>query len=190
MADILDLHGTAMAEFDRRVRRVRVDQWGLPTPCDQWDVHELVNHLVVEQLWAPHLLGGGTIEEAAGRYEGDVLGEEPAATWAVAAREARAAWLGLSSLDTVVHLSFGDVPARTYLWQSTFDLTVHAWDLGYALGDERIDPELVAPVLAWTQEQDFTGSPLFDFPQPAPPDADAQTRLLALTGRTAQEPPD
>ncbi|GLU48417.1 TIGR03086 family metal-binding protein [Nocardiopsis ansamitocini] len=185
MSDILDLHGQAMAEFDRRVRAVRLEQWALPTPCTDWDVHDLVNHLVSEQLWVPHLLSGGTIAEAGDRYDGDRLGEEPIATWEIVAREARTAWLAPDSVTRTVHLSYGDVLAEEYLWQMTFDLAVHAWDLARAISaDDELDPELSAALLHWAHEQDFLGpSPLFDPPRPVSADTPAQTRLLALTGR-------
>lgn len=184
MADLLDLHGQAMAEFDRRVRAVQVTQWADPTPCTEWDVHDLINHLVGEQLWVPFLLAGGRIEEAGEGYEGDVLGENPIATWEVAAREARNAWLQPGATERTVHLSFGDAPGSLYLWQMTFDLTVHAWDLARAIGaDESLDPDLAKTVLEWAEQQGMAGGPLFAPPVPVPEDADPQTRLLALSGR-------
>ncbi|WP_017586836.1 TIGR03086 family metal-binding protein [Nocardiopsis ganjiahuensis] len=188
MTDLVDLHGTAMAEFDRRVTEVTLTDWALPTPDTDWDVHDLVNHLTTEQLWVPHLLAGARIEDIGDRFDGDNLGEEPAATWTIASREARTAWLAPSALDRTVHLSFGDVPGREYLWQMTFDLGVHAWDLARAIGaDERIDGTLAEELHAWAEENKemFTGSGLFAEPVPVGEDADAQTKLLALTGRKA-----
>ncbi|WP_046468314.1 TIGR03086 family metal-binding protein [Allosalinactinospora lopnorensis] len=184
MSDLLDLHVQAMREFDHRVRAVEMTQWAEPTPCTDWDVHDLVNHLVGEQLWVPFLLAGGRIEEAGDRYEGDVLGENPIATWEVASRESRNAWLQPGATERTVHLSFGDAHASLYLWQMTFDLTVHAWDLARAIGaDETLDPALTNAVLGWAEEQGLGGAPIFAPPVPVPDDADPQTRLLALSGR-------
>ena len=59
--DVLDLYRRALAEFGRRVHAVRPDQWGCPTPCQDWEVRELVNHLVAEQLWVPPLMAGRTV---------------------------------------------------------------------------------------------------------------------------------
>ncbi|OOC54068.1 MULTISPECIES: TIGR03086 family metal-binding protein [Nocardiopsis] len=185
MARLIDLHGTAMGEFDRRVREIRLTDWALPTPCADWDVHDLVNHLTTEQLWVPTLLGGARVEEVGDRFEGDNLGEEPITTWEVASREARTAWLAPSSLESTVHLSFGDAPAELYLWQMTFDLTVHAWDLARALGvDETLDPDLVKEVHTWASGQGFGPGPMFDAPVEVGPHAGVQDRLIALTGRT------
>ncbi|MFE6449051.1 TIGR03086 family metal-binding protein [Nocardiopsis dassonvillei] len=185
MAHLTELHGTAMGEFDRRVREVKLTDWALPTPCADWDVHDLVNHLTTEQLWVPLLLGGARVEEVGDRLDGDNLGEEPITTWEVASREARTAWLAPSSLESTVHLSFGDEPAELYLWQMTFDLTVHAWDLARALGtDERLDPDLVKEVHAWLSDQDLGPGPMFGAPVEVGPDASPQDRLIARTGRT------
>lgn len=184
MPPLIDLHGTAMDEFDRRVRAVGPVDWALPTPCDDWDVHDLVNHLTTEQLWVPHLLNGARTEDLGDRFEGDNLGEEPAATWSVASREARAAWLSTALDQTTVHLSFGDAPATLYLWQMTFDLAVHAWDLARAVGaEERLDSGLVKELFTWASEAGIEEGPLFAAPVEAGPDADTQQRLIALTGR-------
>ncbi|WP_026118727.1 TIGR03086 family metal-binding protein [Nocardiopsis salina] len=188
MSALIDLHGTAMAEFDRRVKSVSLTDWALETPCADWDVHDLVNHLTTEQLWVPHLVAGARMEEIGDRFDGDNLGEEPVATWELAAREARTAWLAPSSLEATVHLSFGDAPAELYLWQMTFDLTVHAWDLARALGaDEALDADLVENVYTWAQGQGFGESNvyagIFDEPVAVAEDAPVQERLIALTGR-------
>ncbi len=58
-----------------------------PTPCPEWDVQALVDHLVTEQLWTPQLLGGKTTEEV-----GDQLGADPAGAWDAAARAAQEAF--------------------------------------------------------------------------------------------------
>ncbi|KOX07906.1 TIGR03086 family metal-binding protein [Nocardiopsis sp. NRRL B-16309] len=185
MPELIDLHATAMGEFDRRVRAVGTADWGRPTPCRDWDVHDLVDHLVTEQLWVPHLLSGGRVRDLAEDLAGDNLGEEPAATWAIASREARLAWLSPGALERTVHLSMGDAPGEHYLWEMTFDLAVHAWDLARAVGaDERLDPGLVAELRVWTGDRPLGPAPMFEAPAAVPDGASPQDRLLALTGRT------
>ncbi|QVQ53913.1 TIGR03086 family protein [Spiractinospora alimapuensis] len=193
MTDLLDMHGTAMAEFDRRMHEIGPTQWADRTPCTEWDVHDLVDHLVTEQLWVPYLLDGGRIEDAGDRFDGNPLGDEPVRTWEVAAREARRAWLRPGATEETVHLSFGDAEGSLYLWQMTFDLAVHAWDLAKGIGaDPTLNSELVAFLL---DSEDLRGdiapgqsdglNPMFA-PQPrVADDADGQTLLLAKTGRSA-----
>ncbi|MFN2477638.1 MAG: TIGR03086 family metal-binding protein [Pseudonocardiaceae bacterium] len=176
----------AMDEFDRRVRSVRAEQWGNSTPCTEWDVRALVNHLVTEQLWAPLLLDGATIDDIGDRFDGDQLGDDPVAAWASAAVAAREAFAAPGALRRSVELSYGRRPAQGYCQEMTMDLTVHAWDLARGIAaDERLDPELVSDVLAFIESQveQLAGSGLFAPPVALADDADAQTRLLALLGR-------
>lgn len=179
---------SAMGEFDRRVRAVRADQWRDPTPCTEWDVRALVDHLVVEQLWAPLLLDGATIADVGDRFDGDQLGDNPVAAWQSAAAAAREAFAAPGALRRSVKLSYGSRPADEYCQEMTMDLTVHAWDLARGIGaDERLDEELVREVLAFVEPQveELVGTGLFAPPVALDEDADVQTRLLALLGRRA-----
>ena len=71
--------------FGEKVRAVPADRWTAPTPCTDWSVRDLVNHVTGEHLWAPHLLDGETIAQVGDRYDGDVLGDSPVAAWERAA---------------------------------------------------------------------------------------------------------
>jgi len=62
--ELKTLHRRAVEDWAARVAAVKDDQWGDPTPCTEWSVRQLVNHVVGEELWTVPLLRGGTIEEA------------------------------------------------------------------------------------------------------------------------------
>ncbi|MEU8923929.1 TIGR03086 family metal-binding protein [Kitasatospora sp. NPDC048545] len=175
----------ALAAFDERVRLITPDQWDSPTPCSDWSVRDLVNHLTGEQLWVPELLMGATIGEVGGRFDGDVLGADPVAAWTDAAEAARQAWAVPGAADLTVHLSFGDVSGQYYLDQLTTDLAIHTWDLAEGTGRRtRLPAVLVDFALGQISGYgDLSGSGLFDPPLPVPEDADPQTRLLGLAGR-------
>lgn len=188
VANLGELHRRALERFGQLVHDVRDDQWSAPTPCTEWDVRALVNHLVVEQLWAPDMLAGRTIAEVGDRYDGDQLGDDPVAAWDAAAARALEVFAEPGAMDRVVHLSYGDVRAADYCREMTMDATVHGWDLARAIGaDERLDPELVADAYALVEHQvdGLQASRLFAPPVDVAPDADLQTRLLALLGRRA-----
>ena len=183
---LLDAFDTALAEFDHRVHRVADRQWSARTPCEEWTVRDLVNHLTGEHLWAPSLLRGATLDEVGDRFEGDVLGDDPVPSWERAASESQAGFHRPGALDGMVHTSVGETPATEYGWQMTLDLAVHAWDLARGIDDDdRLDEDLVHTVYehfvplvdAW---QDLG---LFDPPVPVPRDVSAQDRLVALLGR-------
>ncbi|RDI25554.1 TIGR03086 family metal-binding protein [Lentzea flaviverrucosa] len=184
--DLIQAHGVAMTEFDRRVRQIAPDQWSLGTPCREWSVRDLVGHLVHEQLWAPELLAGCTAAQVGDRFDHDNLGDDPLVSWVVAAAAAREAWLGPFALAKPVTVSSGKLDAEEYCWQMTADLAVHSWDLARSIGaDERIDPDLASAVLKYVERNidDWSGSSMFDSPVPVSPDADDQTRLIGLLGR-------
>jgi uncharacterized protein (TIGR03086 family) len=185
--DIAVLEG-ALGGFGDRLALVGDGDWTKATPCADWDVRALVNHVVAEVLWVPPLLEGKTIAEVGDRFDGDVLGDDPGAVWASAVADTRAAASEPGAQERTVHLSFGDFPGGDYLGQITSDLVLHSWDLARALGaDDRLDSTLVdfvdgfltPQVDAWRSAGAFGSAVEVDA------DADAQTKLLALTGRSS-----
>lgn len=177
----------AMAEFDARVRAVPADAWPRPSPCAEWSVRDVVNHMVYECCWTPHLLRGETMADVGDRYDGDLLGEDPVGAWAEASQAAREAATA-ATLDETIHASFGDISGGFYLWQLSAEYLVHGWDVARgAGGDERLDPQLVGDVAAWfgDYEQLYRDIGVTGEPAPVPDGADAQTRLLAAFGRRA-----
>lgn len=186
MGTLLEQYTHALTGFDERVRKIADDQWSLPTPCAAWDVRALVAHLVVEHCWAPYLLAGGTVDQGRQRFAGDPLGDAPKDAWRRASTQALDAFSSPGALERHVQVSAGDLSARDYLWQMTVDLAIHAWDLARAIGaDEQLDAELVRRI--WSEAQknldDMAASGLFGKPVAVPPNADQQTRTLALFGR-------
>ncbi len=89
------LMASAIDGFEQRLGAVGATEWNAATPCDDWDVRTLVNHVVNELLWMPPLLEGKTIAEVGDRFDGDVLGSDPLASLQVgrggrASRDVRA----------------------------------------------------------------------------------------------------
>ncbi len=185
-SDVPDLYRRATETFGTYVHAVPDDRWSAPTPCSEWDVRTLVNHLVGENRWAPPLLAGKTIAEVGDRFDGDLLGDDPKAAWDDSAGEAVAAVQGDGAMERTVHLSFGDFPGREYTLQLFADTLIHGWDLARAIGvDERLDPDLVDACAAWfggVEDTYRAGGAIAPRPE-MPADADPQTRLLAMFGR-------
>jgi uncharacterized protein (TIGR03086 family) len=187
MTDLIELHRRAVDGFGRTVEAVRDDQWHAPTPDVDWDVHDLVNHLVGECVWTAPMLAGQTIADVGDRFDGDLLGDDPHAAWAAAAQDATASASRDGVLTTTVHASFGDISGEDYLSQLITDHTVHAWDLARAIGaDERLDPDLVDFAYGYISPRidDWRAAGAFGAVVDPPPGADRQTELLCLTGRS------
>jgi uncharacterized protein (TIGR03086 family) len=183
--DVVELQQRGARRFTELVEQVG-NAWGAPTPATEWDVRALVNHVTVEQLWAPPLMAGATIADVGDRFDGDVLGDDPVACWHRAIVAASEAFGAPGALACTVHLSFGDTPAEEYVWQMVADLHLHGWDLATALGaDDRIDPDAATTLLAVLsgQEEMLRASGMFGDHLAVDDDADDQVRLLALVGR-------
>ncbi|WP_131747709.1 TIGR03086 family metal-binding protein [Frankia sp. Cppng1_Ct_nod] len=178
----------ALEMFSARVRSVAPGQWNSPTPCPDWDVRALVNHLTVEQLWAVPLLRGATPTMIGRRFDGDQLGEEPVAAWSRAAEAALTAWDAPCSWERTVNLSAGPTSSAEYGFQMTADLLIHGWDLARAIGvNQPFDPDLVRMVLVRLEPEveRWRRMGIFGPYCPVAVNASDMTRLLALTGRRA-----
>jgi uncharacterized protein (TIGR03086 family) len=186
--DVPELHRKSVHEFGRRLREVG-DKWNAPTPCTEWDVRTLVNHIVAENLWTPPIMAGKTVEDIGDQFDGDVLGDNPVSAFDLASAEAVAAIQREGAMDGIVHLSFGDFPGQEYALQLFADHLIHGWDLARAIGaDERLDPELVDACTQWFAEREDayrSGGAIAERPPMEPEITDPQARLLAMFGRIA-----
>jgi uncharacterized protein (TIGR03086 family) len=126
------------------------DEWSSPTPCTDWNVHALVNHVVGEDRWTKPLMDGKTIAEVGDAFDGDLLGEDPKASAIAAAEEALTTVAERLPAGGRVHLSYGEEEIGEYISQLAADHLIHGWDLAVATGQDRnLDSELVAEVAAW-----------------------------------------
>ena len=180
------LHRRALDATGRIVSGIRPDQWEGRTPCGEWDVRELTNHVVSENLWAAELVSGKSIADMGDALEGDVLGSDPAAEYRRSAEVAGAAFEVPGALDAPCAVSYGPIPGADYLGHRLVDVVVHGWDLATATGQETtLDPELVdtCRTILEPQMDLIRDSGMFGVPIESPPGADAQTRLLNSLGR-------
>ena len=131
------------------------DDWSRPTPCTEWNVRVLVNHVVGEDRWTKPLVDGKTIAEVGDAFDGDLLGEDPKASAMAAADEALTAVAERLPAGGLVHLSYGEEDIGEYISQLAADHLIHGWDLAVATGQNRtLDPELVAEVAVWFRNRE------------------------------------
>lgn len=184
--DVVDLHARSVELFLDRVRAVPESAWDAPTPCADWDLRALVNHVVGEDRWTVPLMAGGTIEAVGDSLDGDLLGALPVQAAQDAGKDAVASFAEPGAVERVVALSFGDTPAEEYGWQLVADHLVHAWDVAAAAGGDRaLDPGLVTAVAGWFEQREelYRGAGAVADRPPLPGDASEQDRLLAAFGR-------
>jgi uncharacterized protein (TIGR03086 family) len=129
--------------------------WAAPTPCTDWNVRALVNHVVGEDRWTKPLVDGRTIADVGDAFDGDLLGEDPKPLAMAAADEAITAVAEKLPAGGKVHLSYGEEDIEEYIGQLVADHLIHGWDLAAATGQQRVlDPELVAAVAAWFRNRE------------------------------------
>jgi len=183
-----EIYRRAVEEFGRRVEAVGADQWSNATPCTEWTVRDLVNHVVSEDKWVVPLLAGQSLEEVGDRFDGDLLGDDPQGSW----KQTRSDALDATSDDDVarrtVSLSRGPTSADVYLQEVAADNVIHGWDLAKGSGgDAAIDPELAEFAYEFYKPQAelWRRFGAFGAEVRVPMDADRQTKLLGMVGRPA-----
>ncbi|WP_345602584.1 TIGR03086 family metal-binding protein [Pseudonocardia adelaidensis] len=194
--ELIDRYLLSSAQFEEKLRRVRPGQWTLPTPCSEWDVRALVNHMTRGNVNYVRLIDGATGAEFLRSRDADALGADPVAAYARSVQDCAAAFTAPGVMQRTVDYPLGRVTGRQALAVRTTDSTIHTWDLARAIGaDETLDAGLVR----WIDEHlDEIYAGLAETPVSAEsthrffatPDGDpgsgasTQDRLLHRMGRT------
>ncbi len=175
MSDVVSRHRTACDGFSARVAAIG-DRWDAPTPCTEWTVRELVEHVVGNHQRITESLGGTVARDP----------DDLAATWRATEAAVFAALAREGALDTVVPGPMGEAPVGRLLNIMTTDVLVHTWDLARAIGgDESLDPELCerAYEKALPADDMLRASGMFGPKVDVPDDAGPAHRMLGFFGR-------
>ena len=159
--------------------------WDRATPCDGWDVRDVVNHLsTVTEKFTRFACGeDGLLREE----RRDWLGEEPAAGFAAIAAASQRAWIEHpEALDRTCQLPFGEFDGAVAAAINLFDVVVHGWDVATAVG-LTWRPALGAVDLSIGVAEQLVAPESRASGQFAPPSSSSSPtplgRLLAMTGR-------
>ena len=180
---MLERYVVASGEFERRLRMVR--EWEARTPCTEWNVRQLVNHMVRGNLNYVALLEGGTGAEFMRLRAVDALGEEPVGAYERSVAEFVRGFREPGALERTLDYPLGKVSGGQAVAVRTTDTVIHTWDLARAIGaDERLNAELVE----WIDENlqaiygGLDGMERF-FGVPKRTGTSRQERLLSRMGR-------
>jgi uncharacterized protein (TIGR03086 family) len=111
---IIDALAIARAEFERRLTAITDEDWGRPTPCAEWNVRQLVNHIVGHEYRCADSLATNSSGYYAASRDDDFLGDDPRGSWAGDVALLDEAIAGLDSLDTTISFLL-PLPARDVL---------------------------------------------------------------------------
>jgi uncharacterized protein (TIGR03086 family) len=141
--DPLIAHQRAQATFAGVLVNVTSDQLSLPTPCDEWDVKALIDHVIAGNQRVVVRAGGQMAP----------LPEDLGTAHRTSAKAAQDTFAGPEALTRTYQLPIGEVPGTTFIELRTSDLLVHAWDLATATGQPTdLDPELAEYVLGFSKQ--------------------------------------
>jgi uncharacterized protein (TIGR03086 family) len=154
------------------------DDWSKQTPCREFDVAKLTDHLMNSIT----TIGGMAGAEFRERDRTDSVERQVI----LAARPALDAWHH-RGLDGTVPFGQGEAPAKMMVGVLSIEFLVHAWDYAMAIGHRVTAPDSLSDYVMGLAKTIITPqgrtSVGFDDPVEVPADADALDRLIAYTGR-------
>lgn len=182
--DLHDAHAAALDRTRKIVAGIGPAQLSLPTPCPEFDVQELLGHLVVGNRRFTAMAQGAPAASIP-------LEPGPIDDWSTAydasADAVGTAWRDPAALERDAVLPMVTVPGVVALGMHVVETLVHGWDLATATGQPtEIDPDLCA--VAWDNVQGVNdelrgpGGPFGPATEVAS-DAIPTDRLVAWLGR-------
>jgi uncharacterized protein (TIGR03086 family) len=134
--DLISALDRAGDEFGRLVDGTRPDQLDDTSPCTEFTVRGVINHVTGGALMfgTAFALGAVPDDELARVMGGDVLGDDPSAAYAAASARVQAAYHAPGALDGSVAMPWGEMTREAAMGLAVFDVSVHAWDLAQATG--------------------------------------------------------
>ena len=173
---------TAFAEA--KVRAVRAEDMTHPTPCAEFDVRALLNHMIGNL----GLLAVAARGEKAERPDGDQFGTDPGTAYGERREELLAALASTGVFDRDWQMPFGNLPGRLMANVAFMEHLTHGWDVAKSTGqDTTIPADLVEACMGVATA---TGDELLRMPGVCGPavavsdDASAQDKFIAFMGRT------
>jgi uncharacterized protein (TIGR03086 family) len=171
----------SVAAVDRLIANVRPEQWAAPTPCTDWDVQQVVMHIVgMNRVFAAMLAGEAPPARA------DIAPPDLLPAYRESAQRLMAAFGAPGVMERSFESPMGSATGAERLSIRLYDLLAHGWDLADGTGQEADLPEDAAEAaLAFVSNQlaDQARSGRFAAAQPARVDASAVVRLVAFLGR-------
>ncbi len=182
-ANQLDQLARSFAAVGSLIDAIQPGQWSAPTPCLDWTVHRLVEHVVGKNLVFAAVLAEQPLPQRGGGM--------PSGQFASAYRESAAVLLDAFGrpgvLDRVYQGPLGGASGAERLKIRMYDLLAHGWDLAQALGRPADLPaDAAEESLAFARADGRAVQPRGGCFGPARPVADAAPaldRLVAFLGR-------
>ncbi len=173
--------------FEGALRGVSDDQWTLPTPCSEWNVRQVANHVVAAGDYFMALLEGCSKQDALERLLApDVLQPDPVSAFVSQRPRLRRAFSSPGAMELIGHHVLADMTGAQLLHGCVTETAVHTWDIARATSqDIALDPGLAAVALATMAQLApiFAANGFAAASVEINDHAPLQDRLVALSGR-------
>jgi len=179
------MYERALERTGRVVAGTGREQLEDPTPCTDWTVRDLLNHIIVGCL----TLAAGVSGEPFPPDDTDHCAEDHVDAFDRAAKGALEAFREPGVLERELKMPWGDTPGSAALGLALADAAVHGWDLATATGQEAaIDADIAETVYGMTSRMMEPMGPYprgtrFGEPIAVAAGASAEARLLGYLGR-------
>ncbi len=176
----------AFAWTSRVVGEVKPDQLALPTPCEDWTVRMLVNHMVGALQAFAEGVPNGRVSPQVDPSDDDLSGEDPAGAYHASWPGVLDAWAAADA-DGATEFPWGPMPNTIAVQLLVLESTVHGWDLATATGQDVAIPEQLTAATAELATMLFADPAMrgHDFKPPieVSDDAGPTASLVAFLGR-------
>jgi hypothetical protein len=177
------------------VAKIEASQWDMKIPAwfktgrTQADMtlRTIVNYHAYDDAWVPDVLAGKTMAEVGTKYDGDLLGEQPAKNFAAINSTACEAVRQLRDPSVTVHLSYGNYSAKDYLQHTMCFRGFRFVDIAKLIGaDTAMPSDLVQGMweILTPHAEEWRKVGVFGPEIPVSANAALQERLLGMSGRT------
>jgi uncharacterized protein (TIGR03086 family) len=183
----LDVLKRACASTDSILKHVSGEQLTLSTPCRDWHVDALVNHIIGATDYFADVAEFGSLPE--GRERPDHASGDFVAAFGEQSRRLVAAFSMPGVMQRSMELLNGPATGAVSIQVATGEIFVHGWDLGRATGQEMPADQGVAEALLASVWPSLCAKVRDEHPSvfaaavPVPRDAPAIDRLVGLLGR-------
>lgn len=176
----------AREEFARLVALVKIADLDAATPCAEWNVRQLLNHVVTGTQWFACVI----LDEVTPDRSIDQILDDPSGAFARRADEFRAAISAPGAMERMYSHPSGEVPGDRYTLMRTNEYLCHGWDLAMAIDTTPAFDDASAGRCLQLVESQLAGRARepgkgFGIPLPAPAGGDNYARLLSFVGRDA-----
>ena len=174
-------------------KQIKPDQYDMQLPnwFGSYDDTEstlrpVLNYHAYDTAWIPETFSGRTIEEVGTKYDGDLLGDDPAVSYEKYSKAATDFIRDNFDETMTVHFTYGPFPASEAILHPTGFRIFRAYDLAKLIGaDVTLSEEMCKAAYEYfAPSMDmYREAGIYEAAVPVDENADFQAKLFAMVGR-------